>query len=349
MSLRVHGAVSLALCWLLACAPDHVEPTAEPVSTDHLEAGSPAWTKVSDEATVVAHVGGAPITRQMVLDVQQASPGLDARGALERLVDLEVLAQRAVQLGLDVHERVRQTRQESLVQRFLAAGFEPEVTPESLPLAQVKELYYVPNVRKLYDHADAWRMAHVFFTCCDPKSESCDQPEIVQCFAESGGDIQLVFSELKTLAADAEGDVDALVEIMETYRSHNETRFLRHAFAFRTRAFYYDPKKSHDEQKGYDIIAEVVARTVMEGELAVLQAPIQSPFGWHVIAQLDHVEEDRRTADDPTVIADIRKNMLPRMRQARFRALLGKLAQDHGVEVDATPLDNLNLRFNARL
>jgi len=192
-------------------------------------------------------------------------------------------------------------------------------------------------------------MAHLFFTCCDPKSEACDRPEVVQCFAESGENIQTVFSEVQTMASDIRGDPKALVEVMETYRSDNETRFLRHPFAFRTRAFYYDPQKPHDEQKGYDIIAEPVARTVIDGDLATLQAPIQSQFGWHVIAKLDHVPEDRRTPDDKTVIADIRKNMLPRMRQARFRGLLGKLTQDLGVDIDAAPLDNLNVRFNARL
>ena len=285
----------------------------------------------------------------MVLDVQKASPGLSARSALERLVELEVLAQRAQELGLHTSPRAKRARQQSIAQRFLSGGFEPEVTPESLPVEKAKQLYYMPNVRKLYDHADAWRMGHVFFTCCDPKSESCDRPEIVQCFAESGESIQTVYSELKTMAAGTEGAPEALVEVMEAYRIDNEARFLRHPFAFRTRAFYYDPNKPHEDQKGYDIIAESVARTVIEGELAVLQEPVQSPFGWHVIVQLGHDAEDRRPADDPTVIADIRKNMLPMLRQARFRGLLGRLSQDMGVEIDPVPLEHLNVRFNARL
>jgi len=335
---------------LVACEAAPPAPTDQAVvASDTIAPDSNTWTTLPDSAQVVARVGGAPITRAMVLDVQKASPGLTARSAFERLVDLEVLAQRAVDLGLHTSARAQRVRQESLAQRFLSGGFEPEVTPESLPVERAKELYYMPNVRKLYDHADAWRMAHVFFTCCDPKSESCDRPEIVQCFAESGENIQTVYSELKTMAAGTEGKPDALLEVMEAYRSDNESRFLRHPFAFRTRAFYYDPKRPHEDQKGYDIIAEAVARTVIEGELAVLQEPVQSPFGWHVIVQLDHDAEDRRSADDPTVIADIRKNMLPMMRQARFKALLGRLSQDMAVEIDPAPLKNLNVRFNARL
>ena len=49
------------------------------------------------------------------------------------------------------------------------------------------------------------------------------------------------------------------------------------------------------------------------------------------------------------VIADIRKNMLPKMRQVKFRALLGTLAKERGVELDPAPLEQLNVRFNARL
>ena len=234
--------------------------------------------------------------------------------ALERLIDLEVLAQHGQREGLYRSARVRQGWRQSLVQRLLRAGFEPDVKPESLSLQKVQELYYVPDIRKLYDHADAWRMAHVFFTCCDPKAESCDQPEIQQCFVESAEVIQVVYSELKTMTADVEGDPEKITALMEAYRSDNETRYLRHPFAYRSRAFYYDPKKAHDDQKGYDIIAESVARTVIEGQVGVLQEPIRSPFGWHIIVKLAHVPEERRSVDDPTVIADIRQNMLPKMR-----------------------------------
>jgi hypothetical protein len=314
-----------------------------------LSIGSAEWAQPAGGAIVLAHVGDVPITSQMVKRVQGASHRLDQRTALERLIDLEVLAQYGHRQGLDSSARVRQGWRQALVQRFLRGGFEPDVKPEDLPLEKVQELYYVPDIRKLYDHADAWRMAHVFFTCCDPKSESCAQPEIVGCFAESAEAIQVVYSELKAMTAKVEGDPERVAEAMETYRTDNELRYLRHPFAYRSRAFYYDPDTPHDEQKGYDIIAEDVARTVTEADLAVVQPPVQSPFGWHVIAKLDHVPEDRRPADDPTVIADIRQKMLPKMREARFKGLLGKLAQDEGVEMYPAPLEHLNVRFNARL
>ena len=318
-------------------------------SERQVEVGSDAWTSVSKAGKVVAEVGGVPITDEMVRDVQAASKGLSSRAALERLIDLEVLAQRGQREGLYASPRVRQSRRQSLVQRYLKAGFEPDVKPESLSLERTRELYYVPDIRKLYDHADAWRMAHVFFTCCDPKSEDCEDPEIRLCFGESSESIQSVYTELKTLTADIEGNVEKVAEVMESYRSDNENRFFRHPFAFRKRAFYYDPKKAHDEQKGYDIIAERVARTVVDADLGVIQPPIQSPFGWHVIVKLAHDPEQRRGVDDPTVIADIRRNMLPKLRQARFKGLLGKLAEERGVEMYPAPLEHLNVRFNARL
>ena len=172
---------------------------------------------------------------------------------------------------------------------------------------------------------------------------------MLACFSEAAGSIQSVYSELKTLSADIEGDVPKVLALMESYRSDNENRFFRHPFAFRTRAFYYDPQKPHEEQKGYDIITEPVARKVIDAELGYIQEPVQSPFGWHVIVKLAHDPEERRSADDPSVIADIRKNMLPKLREARFKGLLGKLAQDLGVEMYPAPLEFLNVRFNARL
>lgn len=332
---------------LLACEPQGQASHSAPVPSAF--AAPTDWTTVPEASVIVVRVGDAPITRQRVLDVQAASPGLDAHAVLERLIDLEVLAQRAVQLGHGDSPRVRQLRRESLIQRYLTARFEADVTPESLPLAKVQEFYYLPNIRKLYDHAAAWRMGHVFFTCCDSTNESCDHPEIVACFAESGGTIQTVYSELKTLTATAEADPDAILAILETYRQDNETRFMRHPFAFRTRGFYYDPAKPHSEQKGYDLIVEAVARAVTDAPLAVVQPPVQSPFGWHVVVKLGHDPEDRRGPTEPSVVEDIRNNMLPKMRWSRFGSLLARLAQERGVDLDPAPLQHLNVRFNARL
>ena len=171
MRCRITISVALAMWAGWGCAGE--ETPTQVVPPEHAQvstAGAADWAKpAGPDDVVVATVQGVPITREMVLAVQEASPGLDARGALERLIDLEVLAQRARQLGLDEAVRVREARRQGLVQRFLRKGFEPEVTPETLPLEQAKELYYVPDVRKLYDHTDAWRMAHIFFTCCGRK------------------------------------------------------------------------------------------------------------------------------------------------------------------------------------
>ena len=78
--------------------------------------GSPEWTRVEEGAQVIAKVGGAPITASMVERVQAASPELSAEEALERLIDLEVLSQYGQVSGLQGHVRVRQMRQQALVE-----------------------------------------------------------------------------------------------------------------------------------------------------------------------------------------------------------------------------------------
>lgn len=301
-----------------------------------------AWSAASETDVVVAEVNGYTVTAEVIAALKRREPSASPEQLIERAVTIELLAQQGRMRAQEPSSGVVSAWKRALVAQLLTHDFEVRVNAESLPLEQVKKLYSVPKVRKLYDHEDAWRMAHIFFTCCDPKVERCDTDYVMRCFAESGEMIQTVYRELKHQVQDVEGNPDELVKIMEAYRAENEERFITHPFAFRTRPFYYDPETPHEDQSGYTIIAEVVARTVIEGELAVLQQPIQSAFGWHVIAKLDHIPEKRLGVDDPFVIADIRANMLPKVRQARFKSFLEGLKQTTQPVLNYSSLQHLD-------
>lgn len=333
-----------AVLYLLAagCAVDVQAPTA-PVGEQRLRPASVTdfsaadWAAAPAEAPVIARVGGVPITASQLETALALSSGADPEVVLERLVEVEILAQTAMRRGLHEDEAVGRAWREALAQRLLARVFEPSVRPEDLPLERVQQIYWVPRVRKLYDHADAWRMGHLFFSCCDPKIERCDQPEVVACFEDAGRAIQDVYAQAHRELAPFEGDPDALMAAMRDFREEVEQRWPQ--LAFRERPFYYDPSLPHDQQKGYTIIAEAVARTAIDAPLAVLQEPVQSPFGWHVIAKLGHDPEERRGPDDPGVIADIRDNAFPELRKAKFRDFLAALRQQHGVQIHPEMLD----------
>ena len=107
-------------------------------------------------------------------------------------------------------------------------------------------------------------MAHLFFTCCDPKIETCDSPEIMACFADAGRTIQEVYEEVKSRTEPVEGSPKAVSDLMEAYRLEMENELPQ--LAFRKRPFYYDPKKKHEEQKGFNLLAEAVARPALPCE-----------------------------------------------------------------------------------
>ena len=336
----------VALSLLVGACDDH-DRGAEgtPSAQGRLSPLSPAtfadtgWSHRAEGDPSIATVAGAPITRSALEAAIAADPTMKPRQALERLVELEVLAQHGVRQGHLDDEPVHRAWQQALVQQWIRGEFEAHTTSDSIPLPTVRRLYTMPAVRKLYDHADAWNMAHLFFTCCDPKIEDCADAEVHACFSDAAAAIQEVYGEVKERLTGIEGQAEVVAERMEQYRKDVELRLPQ--LAFRRRPFYYDPSKTHGEQKGYNIITEPVARTVIEAAQGFLQEPVQSPFGWHIIVQLDHDPEDRRGPDDPSVIADIRAKAFPRYRHGRFREVLGRLTEAYGVTVDEQALGAL--------
>jgi hypothetical protein len=330
-------ALAMALAITACAAPEGDRSTvARHAMVPDLGAGvgAPAWSgsKTSeDDATKVASVNGSPIGEAEIARLLAARPQWTARHALEALIETEVLAQTRLAGEAAQPSAVHRAWREAMAQRYVREVFEADNPASSIPLKEVQRIYWVPSVRKAYDHADAWQMAHLFFTCCDPKIETCDSPEIMACFADAGRTIQEVYAEVKSRSGAVEGDPDAVVAVMEAYRLEMENELPQ--LAFRKRPFYYDPSKSHDEQKGYNLLAEAVARTIAQAPLAVVQEPVQSPFGWHILVQVDHVPESRRGVDDAGVISDIRSNLLPRYRRSQFARHVKELRARYGVQM----------------
>ncbi|MEE2779993.1 MAG: hypothetical protein VYE15_05700 [Myxococcota bacterium] len=320
---------AIALC-LVGCVmePESVSTLAPASSLP--EPGTDGWTQLAPTEEVVARVNGIPIGRQALVEALTQRPDLTVEVVLRRLVELEALAQEAHRRGIGEAHEVHAMRQQTLVQRYLKRGFEAKLTPDQIPEVDVQRVYSLPQIRKLYDHADAWQMAHLFITCCDPKVENCDTAEVLECFEMGARAIHVIYDELRPRTEPLGGEPLALVEAMQAYREAEETRFPQ--LAFRQRAFYYDPNKPHEEQKGYNVLAEVVARTVMDAPLAVPQEPVQSAFGWHILVKLEHTPESRKGPDDPEVAADIRQKLFPKYRGARFTDLLRTLQARHGAQ-----------------
>ncbi len=320
---------------------DNQEAELKGLLTPDLSAGpsATAWSgsvESAGDSAQVASVNGVSIGVDELKRAMKAHPKLEASEVLDALITTELLAQASVwaegpQGAATAKEEDLRPWREALAQRYLKELFEAQTPGDAIPFSEIERIYWVPSVRKQYDHTDAWQMAHLFFTCCDPKIETCDSPEIMACFADAGRTIQEVYEEVKSRTELVEGSPKAVSDLMEAYRLEMENELPQ--LAFRKRPFYYDPKKKHEEQKGFNLLAEAVARTVVDAPLAVVQEPIQSPFGWHVLVQLDHVPESRRGLDDPEVVSDIRSNLLPRFRRSQFARRVGELRGRYGVKL----------------
>lgn len=338
----------LATCMLLACGggePEAPEGGADAGGADPLQPprttgfGKLDRGASDEEAGIVARVDGTPIPAEAVQRVRRAQPQLSAREALNRLVEQQILARRAVAEGLADAPRVVRAWRRALARSYLGEVFEPKHRAEDIPDEEVRRVYEIPRVRERFDHADAWRMAHLFITCCSAKTEDCSKPEVQRCFREARPVIQRIYRQVKTRAKEVEGDPERVVEVMKAYRRDVAQKWPQ--LAYRDRSFYYEPELPHEEQSGYDVLDEIVARTVIDGEEGMLQEPVRSDFGWHILVQLGHEAEEHRTPDDPEVARTIRKRIRPKYRKARFGQLIGELARKWGVRKRAELLEAL--------
>jgi hypothetical protein len=103
-------------------------------------ASRPRQSSAQARGQVVARVQGSAIGLEQVRELARAT-GLSPREALTRLEDALLLEQRAVAEGYQQSAGVAREAQRALVRALLAETVEAENTPESIPVAQVRERF----------------------------------------------------------------------------------------------------------------------------------------------------------------------------------------------------------------
>ncbi len=107
---------------------------------------------------VVATVDGRPI-RASEIALQAQARGVDAKTALDDLIDAEVLAGEAARRGIDRDRDALDAARAAAVRRMLATGFERDATADKIPERDLRRVYNLN--RNLLDHSEYVDVWHI--------------------------------------------------------------------------------------------------------------------------------------------------------------------------------------------
>ena len=324
------GLVSL----LAACgepeeapAPAHESHEFPAVTKPSAEAWNPV---VTEEDPAVARVNGVPIVRtQVERALEAAQEDRSPRELLEGLIEMEVLAQAALEKGYYRPDVILPVLRPALVAELLAGTF-VRPGPENFFTDEVlRALYYEPSIRVKFDHVDVFRVMDAQFTCCPGHYEDCDPAEFDACMKEEAPHVEEVRKELTQLATDG----DSFQKLVE------EWKLTYPRLSFKSYSFFYNVNLPHSEQHGYNIFNENIARASMQLEVGQLSPPVRSRNAWHVLYLVDHIPEDHRTIEDESVRREIMEKALPQKLKAEYRAWADGLRERYGAQVYPEHLD----------
>lgn len=327
----------VALAALAACD----EPAPVDIATGTL-VPTPAldWSPSTAGQVVVAKVNGRPITLRAIEELHADWPQLTSRELLQRLVELEVLAQQADREELTQREAPTQAWRQALVREYLHTQFEPTHEADAIHPEEVEWVYQ--KRWRTWDHFDLWKITELGINCCIPGSDvrPCDTQEALDCFATQAEVIERVYRDFEGRLRLFDKDPEAVAREVRAYYEEVKDRYPRLYLQEFER--YYRPSLPHSEQKGYrDLMDEAVARAIVEAETGVLLPPVQSLYGYHVLLKRGHKAERHLRLHDEGVEQELRELYLPAWRKGTLVRHLKQLAQRHPVEAFPSALDML--------
>ncbi len=282
------------------------------------------------EADVLACVDGVAVTRAQFAAVQQDyPPDTPPRAIVQALVDEELLAHAAAKTlwGNWLQEPLHRLMVGRLLQELMEKKFGPgQITPDDIKAAWSKKA-----VRHTYDHPGVYAVTDAQIICCTGDVRQCaDAPDAIKC-------IQEMEPTARALTAYLAENPPRTVREMHG-RVGADPRFAKAAVVDLT--FFYEPDKPYAEQKGYVLMVEPFTAATMQlkpGE--IVKEPVRSPFGWHVIRLESAVAPSHKGVDDPDVLADLKKNLVPALRDEQVEKLAGELGKASGVELYLSGFD----------
>lgn len=276
------------------------------------------------EVDVLACVDGAAITVGQFTSARKSYPaGTPPRAIVQALVDEEVLAHAAAKTLWG--DWLQEPIQRLLVSRLLQDVMERKMGPDQITPDDIQAAWSKKAVRHTYDHPGVYAVTDAQIICCTGDVRQCaDAKDAIKCIEDMEPTARALVAYL------AENPPQTVQEMHG--RVGADSRFAKAAVVDLT--FFYDPTKPYAEQHGYVLMVEPFTAATLKlkpGEM--VKEPVRSPFGWHVIRLTSAVAPEHRGLKDPGVLADLKKNLVPALRDEKVEKLAGELGKASGVEL----------------
>lgn len=276
------------------------------------------------EPEVLACVNGATIEQKRFLDMQKTQPkDTQPRAILQALIDEELLAQAAAKVLWG--DWLQPVLRQQMVVHLLENQFEKNFGPAQITDADLKQAWSHKAIRHTYDRPAVYSVTDAQIICCSGDWKQCeDSAAARKCTDE-------MEPTAKALAEFLNKNPPQTAQEMHG-RVGSDPRFAKAAVV--DLAFFYEPDKPYEEQKGYVIMVKSFTEETLRlkpGQLS--DHAVRSQFGWHVIRLEKVAPPSHKKFDDPDVQADLRKNLVEALRDEKVEQLVGELGKASGVEL----------------
>ena len=318
-------ALILVTFGLAACGGEQETPPLVHFAPPTFESlRDPGWSpRTGSDDPVVATVGEAEIHRSVVERQLELTTGMTPRQVLDRLIETEVLAQRALTRGLQNDPEVLDSLKHDAVRELLEERFVEQDPAASISEADYEKAFNHPSVRIKFDHEDGYFVVDAQIPCCRGSAEECRKGADPACFDQMTPVIQAVYEEILKGApyANAEAIHKVLTGIQAAYPMLSQTDI----------QFWYEQGVPYEQQSKYTTYSPVWVEAILGiPRVGGVAAPVRTDFGWHVPILYRHIPAEHLTLRDPAVREAIAKRIYPAIRRRNYRAMIGELAKEFG-------------------
>jgi hypothetical protein len=322
---------------------------------------NPGWSPSNaPNDPVVARVGEAAIhLSELQRHVDAHEGALRPREVLERLIEMEAMAQIAWNRGLQGAKDVVRDTQRNAVATMLHDLFVNQHGEDSI-LEEDLEFWYGRAVRK-FDHYAGFFMMDAQFVCCTDEADECEKDAEAQSCLDDMAAVASYARELLTErgpypnALSYEGAVNLLGADLQSPIPPAAMRI----------SFNYEMDVPYEEQKNFttyhaDLVRAVVGMLPANwGETpaddfgvhifspGVLGPAVRSHHAWHVPLLYRFIPERHDTLKNPSVRKEISAGIYPLIQKRDHAKLIQDLEQRVGVEVTPEYLQLLDDAENA--